>query len=220
MRTSDRTVLVWDLPTRLFHWLAAALVAACYITSELNWIDWHELCGDALLALLLFRLAWGFCGSETARFGAFLARPRAALNHLARLFHREPDLQVGHNPAGGWMVVILLAILFGETLTGVYVANDIADQGPFTALMPAPIADAIFASHAILWDVLVGAIALHVAAIIVYAAAKRHNLLLPMITGRKRLPETERQPRVAGALLATVLFALCVLATAAIATYM
>ena len=146
---------------------------------------WHGRIGDVLLALLLFRLLWGFFGSETARFSRFLTSPRTALEHLKYALLREPDRQVGHNPAGGWMVVFLLVLLLAETLTGLYVANDIADVGPLTGFVPAPAANAIEASHAILWDVLLAAIVLHVLAIAGYAAIKGQNLLRPMIIGTK-----------------------------------
>ena len=97
---------------------------------------------------------------------------------------------MGHNPAGGWMVLFLLALLLAETLTGLYVANDIADVGPLTGIVPAAAANAIDASHAILWNVLLAAIVLHVLAIVGYAAIKGQNLLRPMITGTKVLPAT------------------------------
>ena len=99
-------------------------------------MDWHGRIGDALLALLLFRLLWGFFGSETARFSRFLTSPRMVVQHLKYALLREPDRQVGHNPAGGWMVLFLLALLLAETLTGLYVANDIADVGPLTEIVP------------------------------------------------------------------------------------
>jgi cytochrome b len=130
MSSTDRKVLVWDAPTRLFHWLVVALVVVAYATWRLNWLDWHASIGDVLLTLVLFRLLWGFFGSETTRFSRFLASPRAAARHLARVLRREPDHQVGHNPAGGWMALLLLALLLGETLSGLYVANDVADDGP------------------------------------------------------------------------------------------
>ena len=167
-----------------------ALVAAAYATWRLNWMVWHGWVGEVLLALLLFRLLWGFFGSETARFSHFLASPRMVVQHLKYALMREPDRQVGHNPAGGWMVLFLLALLLAETLTGLYVANDIADVGPLTELVPAPAANAIEASHAILWDVLLAAIVLHVLAIAGYAAVKGQNLLRPMITGRKASART------------------------------
>ncbi len=106
-------IVVWDVPTRLFHWLTVILVAAAYATWRVNWMDWHAYAGYALLALVVFRLLWGFFGSETARFARFLAAPRRAAGHLAQLLQREPDRQVGHNPAGGWMVLLLLAAFVG-----------------------------------------------------------------------------------------------------------
>jgi cytochrome b len=207
MSKASRTVLVWDAPIRLFHWLIAALVAAAYATWRLNWMDWHGRIGDALLALLLFRLLWGFFGSETARFSRFLASPRTVMHYLAHWLRREPDRQVGHNPAGGWVVALLLALLLAETLTGLYVANDIADEGPLTEIVPAPVANAISAAHAILWDVLLMAIVLHVLAIAAYAAAKGQNLLLPMITGTKALPAGVGAPRMSSHARAALLLA-------------
>jgi cytochrome b len=199
---ADRDVIVWDLPTRAFHWLTVALVAGAYVTWRFNWMDWHAWCGDALLALLLFRLVWGFVGSDTARFARFLASPRAATHHIARLFTREPDTQVGHNPAGGWMVLLLLALLFGQTLTGIVDNNDVADAGPLTDIMPPAVANTIDALHTWLWEALLAAVALHLVAIATYAAAKRHNLLRPMLTGRKRLPARATPPRRASLALA------------------
>jgi cytochrome b len=218
--TTTRQVVVWDLPTRLFHWLAAILVAAAYATWRLNWMDWHVKAGYALLALVLFRIVWGVVGSQTARFAGFVTAPRTALRHLARILRRAPDHQVGHNPAGGWMVLLLLALLLAETLSGIYIDNDVADVGPLTGITPAAIANAITSLHAILWDVLLGAVVVHVAAIAIYAVAKRHNLLLPMISGRKLLPQRVPQPRIVGSVWAAVLFAGCAIAVAAIARYL
>src|SRR5258708_21651273 len=149
------------------------------------WGDGPAGIGETWLAGVLSGW-WGFfCGSEPAGFNVFWGAPAAAWQHLRRLFRREADVQVGHNSAGGWMVLLLLALLLGETLSGLYVNNDVADDGPLTQWVPAAIANAITALHAILWDALLAALALHVPAIALYAAAKGHNLLRPMITGRK-----------------------------------
>ena len=207
MSNSARVVRVWDLPVRLFHWLVVALVAAAYATWRLNWMVWHGWIGDLLLAVVVFRLLWGFFGSETARFSHFLAPPRMVFEHLKYSFLREPDRQMGHNPAGGWMVLLLLALLLVETLTGLYVANDIADVGPLTAIVPAAAANAIDASHAILWNVLVAAIAAHVLAIVIYAVIKGQDLVRPLVTGTKALPEPVIAPRMASAARAALLFA-------------
>jgi cytochrome b len=216
---ADQIVRVWDLPTRVFHWLVVTLVLAAYVTAKLNWMDWHTRAGYTLLTLVLFRILWGFLGSDTAQFARFLASPRAAIQHLKHLFLREPDRQVGHNAAGGWMVMGLLALLLGETLTGVYVLNDVADEGPLTELTPASIANAITALHGFLWDALLAAAVLHVLAISVYAIAKGHNLLWPMVTGYKRLPANVPIPHMAGPLRALILLGCSALAVAAIARF-
>ena len=212
--SSNRKIEVWDVPTRLFHWLTAALVFAAYITWRLDWMNWHAKAGYAVLTLIVFRLLWGFAGSDTARFSRFVASPPLALHHLAEVFRREPDHQAGHNPAGAWMVLLLLGLLFGETLSGLYVANDVADQGPLTELTPARIANAITALHRIFWDVLLAAVALHVLAIAIYAIAKGHDLLMPMITGRKDLPPEVPRPRIGSLLRASLLLGASALAVA------
>ena len=103
------------------------------------------------------------------------------------------------------MVLLLLFLLFVETLTGVYVANDIADVGPLTEITPAPIANAIDALHAIFWDALLAAIVLHLLTIFAYGMAKGQNLLLPMITGTKVLPRDVPPPRIASPIRAAFL---------------
>lgn len=217
----ERLVAVWDLPTRLCHWLAAALIAAAYATAQLNWMDWHARAGYALLAVLLFRLAWGVFGGETARFSRFLAPPRLAVRHLAHLFRRERDTEVGHNPAGGWMVVVLLALMLGQTLSGLYVSNDIADEGPLTEIVSAPLASFIEAAHdSFLWDALLAAMALHIAAIVIYGAVKRQNLVRPMVTGRKRLAAATRRPALGGATRAAIVLAGSLAATTAIIRFL
>jgi cytochrome b len=214
MGSAPRIVLVWDIFIRVFHWLIVALVAAAYATWRLNWMVWHGWVGNAVLILLLFRLSWGVFGSETARFSHFLTYPPTVLRHLKHSLRREPDHQVGHNPAGGWMVLILLALLLLETLTGLYVANDMADEGPLTEMVPASAANAIAFSHAILWDALLAAIVLHVLVIAGFAAIKGQNLLRPMITGTKVLPESVAEPRAGSPARAALLLLACAVATA------
>ncbi|HEY7928634.1 MAG TPA: cytochrome b/b6 domain-containing protein [Steroidobacteraceae bacterium] len=212
-------VLVWELPVRLFHWMIFLLVAAAYVSWRLNRMDWHVWIGYAALTAVLFRILWGFFGGDCARFAHFLAGPSAAVAHLRHALQREPDRQVGHNAAGGWMVVLLLALLLTETLSGLLVNNDVADEGPLTELLPAPLANAITATHSIGWDLLAGAACLHVAAILLYAGVKRQNLVSPMITGRKALPPEVAAPRRGGALRAIVLLAISALAVAGLARF-
>jgi cytochrome b len=201
----------------LFHWIVVILVATAYVTSRLNRMVWHERAGYAVLTLVFFRLLWGFFGSETARFSRFLVSPRAAFRYLGHVLRREADRQAGHNPAGGWMVMLLLLLLLAESLTGMYVANDVADEGRFTELMPSPVANAITALHSALWWTLLAAVALHIAAVLVYAAAKGQNLLRPMITGYKSLPVDVPRPQMASMALAAVLLGCSAIAAALLA---
>jgi len=215
-----RVILVWDSPTRLFHWATVALIVVAYVAYLLGWMDWHARAGDAVLTLVVFRLLWGFFGSDTSRFSRFVAAPRAAFAHLRRLFFREPDRQVGHNAAGGWMVLLLLALIFGEALSGVYVQNEVANQGPLSDITPARIANAITAIHRIFWDAILAAVALHILAIALYATAKGHDLVRPMITGVKMLPAGVAQPAVASPLRAALLLGASALVVATLAAFL
>jgi cytochrome b len=175
---------VWDAATRLYHWLLAAAVVAAYGSAWAGMPALHRASGFSVLALLLFRLGWGFVGSETARFARFLGSPLAALRQLADLPRRTPDDQVGHTAACGWMTIVLLVLLAASVATGI----------------AAP------AQHGLVGKILLGAIALHLLAILAYAVLKRHDLVRPMLTGRKRLRAATPAPRMANPLLALVIF--------------
>jgi cytochrome b len=201
------SIRVWDLPIRLFHWTIVVLLIICWISEREYWMQVHFVAGYALLSLLLFRLAWGFVGSDTARFDRFLASPARVLAHLARYRRREPDTELGHNAAGGWMVLVLLGLLAVESLSGLFARDDEISEGPLAHLLPGNGTDASLSVHATCWDLILAAVALHVLAILGYWLLKDQNLLRPMITGKKRLPAATRQPRMADPLLAFVILA-------------
>ena len=205
MRLSMR---VWDAPTRLFHWLIVVLVGFSYLSAREGWMQLHFLGGYATLTLLLFRLVWGFVGSETSRFSRFLRSPLAGLQHLRKFGRREPDTEIGHNAAGGWMVLVLLLLLLGQALSGLFATDDISAQGPLAGLISTELSDRISSLHAFNFNLILAAIALHVLAILAYAAIRRQNLLRPMLTGKKRLPAATRPPRMASPVLA-LLVLLC-----------
>ena len=209
---------VWDAPTRLFHVALMVLVATSYASIRFDRIDLHLLSGYAMLTLLLFRLAWGFVGSETSRFSQFLRSPLAGLRHLAHFARREEDNDVGHNAAGGWMVMILLGDIAVQVGTGLFSNDDVVTDGPLAHLVSRTVSDRITALHAANFNVLLGLIALHVVAAVAYAVVKRQNLVRPMVTGRKRLPGATRQPRMASPLLALLLLVLAACAVWVLAT--
>ena len=206
--------VVWDLPTRLFHWAVVVLVFTSWLTQEEGWMGWHFTSGYALLTLLLFRLAWGVLGSETARFGQFLRPPWHALAHLRELHRREPDHQVGHNPAGGWMVVALLALLGFQIGTGLCANDQVETYGPFANALGQSLSDRISSLHALGFTLIEIAVALHVAAIAAYTVLKRHDLVRPMITGTKRLPPGVTPPRLVSPWRAAALLAAAALLVA------
>jgi len=208
---SDRIVpvCVWDVPTRLFHWTLVVLLGLSWLSESQLWMRLHFVCGYSVIALLLFRLAWGFVGSETARFSQFIRGPLAALRHLAHLRRREPDMEVGHNAAGGWMVLVMLALLAVQAATGLFANDDANTEGPLFDYVSKETSDWLSHIHAVNFTLIQIAVVLHIVAVFIYLALK-HDLIRPMITGRKHLPATLPAPRLASPLRAAVLFAIAV----------
>jgi cytochrome b len=204
-----RRIKVWDLPVRLFHWLLVALILAAWVTQYLNRMDLHMWIGEWILTLLLFRVVWGFVGSDTARFARFLRSPVAGLVHLARLRRREPDREIGHNAAGGWMVLLMLALLGVQAGTGLFSNDDSDTEGPLMHLVSKDQSDWLSHIHYLNFKAIEAVIVLHILAIVAYAVLKRQNLLRPMLTGMKLMPADTAPPR-----LVNPLWALAVLAVA------
>ena len=173
-------------------------------------MELHFLAGYGILALLLFRVAWGFVGSDTARFSRFLRSPPVALRHLAHLYEREPDTAIGHNAAGGWMVLLMLALLCGQVATGLCANDDVDTEGPLFNRVGKSWSDYLSHIHAVNFRYIEIAVVLHLAAILIYTVVKRHDLLWPMITGRKKLPTGVTPPLLASPMRAFVVFAIAV----------
>jgi cytochrome b len=189
-------VKVWDGWVRLFHWTLVALVAFSWWTARSGRIHWHMLSGHAILALLLWRIAWGFVGSETARFGHFLRGPRAVLRHLGELRTGAQEVTIGHNPAGGWMVLVMLVLLLAQVATGLFADDEELHRGPFADWLGFEASQRITGLHQRLADVLLAAIALHLVAIALYRLLLGRNLVGPMITGTMLVPAERRaEPR-------------------------
>lgn len=206
-RVPNLLMRVWDAPTRLFHWAIVLLMTFSYVAVQREWIELHFLSGYTVLALLLFRLVWGFVGSETSRFRQFLRNPIEGLRHLAAFGKREPDTEIGHNAAGGWMVLALLLVLLVQVGTGLFSNNDIDAEGPLAHRVTKATSNWLTGLHGKSFNVVLALTALHIVAIIAYAVVKRHDLVRAMVTGKKRLPATMRQPRFASPLLAIAVLA-------------
>ncbi len=189
---------VWDAPTRMCHWAIVLLIVASWLTQHEGWMPRHVLCGYLMATLLIFRLIWGFVGSDTARFTRFLKSPRAAVRHLVQAWRRAPDHQIGHNAAGGWMVLSLLGLLCVQVATGLCANDEVSVQGPLAETVGSAASDWLSHIHAVNFRLIEAAILLHVLAILSYRVLRGHRLVGPMISGNKPLPDTLLPPRMVG----------------------
>jgi cytochrome b len=175
-------VPVWDLPVRLFHWTLVGLIAFSWWSAENDRIEWHIWSGLAVLTLLIFRILWGLVGSSTARFGSFIRGPSAIRSYL-----RDPRgwRQVGHTPLGALSVVALLGLLLVQVSLGLVLSDeDGIVAGPFNRFVSFEVAEQAHDLHEKLFNVLLGLIGVHVAAIVFYRLVLGKKLLGAMITGR------------------------------------
>jgi cytochrome b len=204
-----RSVTVWDLPVRIFHWLLVLLLCFQYLSFKVggDWMTYHMWSGYAILTLLLFRVAWGCVGSTHARFADFIHGPRAVLAHLKSLPRREPASFVGHNPVGGWSVLLMLLAVLAQAATGLFANDDVATEGPLAGWVTKETSDFITTIHRYNFYFIAALAATHVAAILYYLYFKAENLTKSMITGRKMVPTGTAPPYIAGTGLALVILA-------------
>ena len=179
---NTKRIKVWDLPTRLFHWLLVLSVGAAVLTGQLGGglIDWHGRIGLGIVGLVVFRLVWGFVGSTYARFWQFVPTPARVRAYLKGDWRNE-----GHNPLGALSVLGLLALLVCQLLTGLVANDDIAFRGPLFDLVGEALSNRLTGLHHKFGDLLIGLVVLHVAAIVFYVRFRKKNLVKPMLTGWK-----------------------------------
>lgn len=192
---------VWDLPTRLFHWLLVLLIGFLWLTGEVGGITvniplpggerlfldnmaLHMLAGRAVLVLVLFRLGWGLVGSSTARFASFVRGPGAAVDYVKQVARGQLPLTVGHNPAGGLMIVALLLFLLVQAGTGLFARDDLFSEGPLAHLVSESLSGTLTLVHVVMFKLLLALVVAHLGAA-VYYGVRGKNLVRPMITGRK-----------------------------------
>ena len=190
MAGDKKRVRIWDLPVRLFHWTLVILLATSYFSGRAggDWMKLHFWSGYAILTLLLFRIAWGFVGSTTARFSHFVKGPAAWFVYL-RNFATGRTYEVGHNPVGGIMVVVLILAVLAQAVAGLFSAD--TDMGTVNGPLANSIADKwvdrLTSFHQSWVNVILCLVALHVLAALTYLVWKRQNLIGAMITGHKPL---------------------------------
>jgi cytochrome b len=192
------SVAAWDGPTRLFKWSLVALVAAAWTTQHYGLIEWHLRIGYAILVLLVFRLLWGVVGSSTARFAAWVTWPWTAFRYATGLLRGRAPPYLSHNPLGGWMILVLLALVGAQAVTGLFTVDDNGIYGgPFANLDfgdPTPVQSLFGRWHHIAFNVILAFIAIHVVANLTYHFIKKDPVVRAMITGRKPVEPFVDQP--------------------------
>ena len=182
---------VWDIPTRLFHWLLVVLLGFSWWSAETYRMDWHRYSGLTILGLVLFRFLWGFFGTSTSRFGQFIKGPRAIWTYLRPNAGAARAAPLGHNPLGGWAVLAMLLALVVQVGSGLFAVDiDGIESGPLSHLVDFDQGRVAADVHELSFTALQVLVVLHVLAIIVYLLLKRRNLVGAMVTGYRR-PEGE-----------------------------
>ena len=191
MKVSMNTVRIWDLPTRLFHWSLAVCVLGLVITGNVggNAMVWHFRLGYAVLTLVLFRLAWGFCGGHWSRWSNLPLHPKKVLAYLQS---RSTDLTTaGHNPLGSWSIVAMLFFLLFQVSTGLISDDEIANAGPLTALVSGS-----WVSWASAWHknwgklIIMLLVSIHLLALLWYRFKKHPPLVPAMFHGDKTVAQS------------------------------
>jgi cytochrome b len=179
-------VRVWDLPTRIFHWLLVLCITGSFVTIKVggNWTQYHFWFGYAILTLIAFRILWGLVGSRYARFSSFPPNPFRTLAYL-KSGHGG---SLGHNPLGAWSVYGLIFIVGAQVVGGLFADDEIASSGPLSKFVSNATVSLITSLHKLNQWVIIALVVLHVGAVLYYLYKKRENLITPMISGDKYSP--------------------------------
>ena len=176
---------IWDLPTRVFHWLVVALIPMLWWTAKQEEMEIHMILGQVMLGLILFRIFWGLIGGSTARFSGFVRGPGAILAYL----RGKAKPAVGHNPIGALSVLAMLLVLATQVGLGLFAFHDdLGLQGPLAHWVSEETSETLTDRHETMFNVVLALIGLHLAAILFYLVVRRKNLVGPMVSGKGAAP--------------------------------
>lgn len=190
---SPKTIKVWDLPVRIFHWSLVILFITAYVTNSLgsDYFIYHLWSGYALIVLVSFRIVWGLVGTYHARFNHFVKNPAATAKYALSVFKKKDKHYLGHNPLGAVMVVVLLIAILVQAITGLFTNDEIFNVGPLYAYINDELSLQLTSLHRQLFYWILGAIALHIIAVLVHVIFKRDNIIRAMFSGKKNLPTSD-----------------------------
>ena len=214
MESASKRVLVWDLPTRLFHWLLVVLVVISFVSGNIggNAMQYHEWSGFTILALLLLRLVWGVVGSRESRFATFVRGPSTVVRYATTILRSDSTPFRGHNPLGGWSIIAMLLALLVQAATGLFANDDITTEGPLFDWVSKATSDWLTRVHKLNQEVIIALVCIHVLAVLFYLFHKLENLVNPMITGVKEWRGTGPQPATGRSWIAALIAGLAALA--------
>lgn len=200
MSAASKSIRVWDLPTRAFHWSLLLAFIGLYLTGESSdLLEFHQWFGLAMVGLLVFRLTWGFIGSTTARFSQFVRGKAAVSDYLNGRWQG-----VGHNPLGGWSVIAMLLLLFAMVVTGLFANNDADFTAPLTFLVSDGVSSLLTSVHHLLFNLLLVVVVIHVGAIVFYTIVLAKDLVTPMIKGDAPAESDQDAPTQGGGMIAVI----------------
>lgn len=191
-------IKVWDPAVRVFHWALVLAFTTAYLSGE-DWLTVHVYAGYTALGLIAFRLLWGLIGTRHARFTDFVASPRAALAYARDAVLLRARRYVGHNPAGGLMILVVLASLLLTVLSGLAVYAADQQAGPLVGALGGAgerWKHTLEEAHEFLANFTLVLVFVHVAGVVFESLAHGENLVRAMFTGRKRLPKAARKPQI------------------------
>lgn len=174
-----KRVLIWDIPTRLIHWMLSAGILLAFAIAQFGgedskWFDYHAIIGVAIVALMVMRVVWGVVGTRHARFGSFVMSPLRLAGYMASVFKGKPVAYAGHNPATSWAAPVMYGLVVVIVVTGLMLGlgYEVAEE-----------------FHALSVYVLLGVIATHVLGVIVHSVQAKEQIVVSMIDGQKRAEE-------------------------------
>ncbi len=178
----------WDLPTRLFKWSLVSLILTAWVSSSFADPDMtvHKAAGYGVLTLLIYRVLWGVFGGSTARFTSFVRSPLAVLSYLRAIQAKTAKPYLGHNPAGGMMILGLLIACGVQVLLGLFASDGVTASGPFADQVGGTVSAWAGTMHAVWFYVILSLAIVHIGVNFYYQFIKRENLIGAMLTGRKR----------------------------------
>jgi cytochrome b len=182
-------ILLWDLPTRLFHWLFAVAVLGAIVTDLLENITLHSYFGYSALVLVIIRIIWGFVGPHHARFSSFVP----SVSGLKAFLKDQTLSPLGHNPLGALSVIAMLLIVLVQASSGLFTDDEISFQGPLSKFLSEDMVKFMNQIHETNHVLVYGIVALHFIAIFYYQRIKKNNLIGPMVYGDKEI-DSKNQP--------------------------